>query len=275
MGMNPKDVELLIEGEPYVGNVPVEPGFTNSVLSGEQSGVQDGENVAISNGNRSNFLREITGMNNEDRVRKEGVLFYDVIFFVRTADGLSKVIVNLEAQKSEPNQHYNDIKKVYSIWICMNEPENTLEKIYLAKEDLIGHSRWKEMYEIINVVIVRLGREIDPEKNHELHRLLGALFLPEMPLEAKNGILEEEFHIEMEGDRKELMSNMCNLSQGIKEQGIKMGTEQGIQLGEKRAKQETAYSLARRGMSVEDIADIVSVSTQTVQEWLSGADLEK
>ena len=64
-----------------------------------------------------------------------------------------------------------------------------------------------------------------------MHRLLGALFLPEMPVEAKNAVLEEEFHIEMEGDRKELMRSMCNLSEGIKEQGIKLGTEQGIKLG--------------------------------------------
>lgn len=31
----------------------------------------------------------------------------------------------------------------------------------------------------------------------------------------------------MEGDRKELLKSMCNLSQGIKEQGIEQGIEQG------------------------------------------------
>lgn len=29
--------------------------------------------------------------------------------------------------------------------------------------------------------------------------------------------------MEMEGDRKELLKSMCNLSQGIKEQGIEQG----------------------------------------------------
>lgn len=33
--------------------------------------------------------------------------------------------------------------------------------------------------------------------------------------------------MEMEGDRKELLKSMCNLSQGIKEQGIEQGIEQG------------------------------------------------
>lgn len=143
MGLNPCDVEELIEGEPYISTIPVEPGFTNSV--------------------------QIKGMNSENKVRNEGVAYFDILFYVRTSDGLSKVIINIEAQKSEPidydvemrglyyairevssqldrefdSQNYNDIKKVYSIWICMNEKDNMLEKIYLTKNDIIGISRWK------------------------------------------------------------------------------------------------------------------------------------
>lgn len=163
--------------------------------------------------------------------------------------GLSKVIINIEAQKSEPidydvemrglyyairevssqldrefdSQNYNDIKKVYSIWICMNEKDNMLEKIYLTKNDIIGISRWKDMYEIVNVVIIRLAKTLDLQTEHELHRFLGALFLPELSAEEKNDMLENEFDIKMEGDRKELLKSMCNLSQGIKEQGIEQG----------------------------------------------------
>ena len=35
------------------------------------------------------------------------------------------------------SQNYNDIKKVYSILICLNEKDNMLEKIYLTKNDRI------------------------------------------------------------------------------------------------------------------------------------------
>ena len=227
IGLNPCDVEKLIEGEPYISTIPVEPGFTNSV--------------------------QIKGMNSENKVRNEGVAYFDILFYVRTSDGLSKVIINIEAQKSEPidydvemsglyyairevssqldrefdSQNYNDIKKVYSIWICMNEKDNMLEKIYLTKNDIIGISRWKDMYEIVNVVIIRLAKTLDLQTEHELHRFLGALFLPELSAEEKNDMLENEFDIKMEGDRKELLKSMCNLSQGIKEQGIEQGIEQG------------------------------------------------
>ena len=192
-------------------------------------------------------------MNSENKVRNEGGAYFDILFYVRTSDGLSKVIINIEAQKSEPidydvemrglyyairevssqldrefdSQNYNDIKKVYSIWICMNEKDNMLEKIYLTKNDIIGISRWKDMYEIVNVVIIRLAKTLDLQTEHELHRFLGALFLPELSAEEKNDMLENEFDIKMEGDRKELLKSMCNLSQGIKEQGIEQGIEQG------------------------------------------------
>lgn len=87
--------------------------------------------------------------------------------------------------ESFDSQNYNDIKKVYSIWICMNEKDNMLEKIYLTKNDIIGISRWKDMYEIVNVVIIRLAKTLDLQTEHELHRFLGALFLPELSAEEK------------------------------------------------------------------------------------------
>ena len=105
----------------------------------------------------------------------------------------------------------------------MNEKDNMLEKIYLTKNDIIGISRWKDMYEIVNVVIIRLAKTLDLQTEHELHRFLGALFLPELSAEEKNDMLENEFDIKMEADRRELLKSMCNLSQGIKEQGIEQG----------------------------------------------------
>ena len=260
MGMDPHEVEGLIEGEPCIGTIPVDPGFTNGGFA---------ENP-----------KQITGMNTENNVKDEGIVYFDIVFYVRTTDGLSKIIINIEAQKSEPStydvemrglfyaarevssqlerefthQKYNDIKKVYSIWICMNDPENTLEKIYLTKKDIIGKSRWKDMYEMINVIIVRLGKELDNEKNHELHRLLGALFLPEMTADEKNNLLEEEFHIQMEENRKEMLNTMCNLSQGIKEQGIEQGRSSEIFISVQDGDYGMERGAQKMNLSVEEFA---------------------
>lgn len=41
-------------------------------------------------------------------------------------------------------------------------------------------------------------------------------------------ILVKEFGIKLEGDRKERLTNMCNLGEGIWEQGIEQGKISGI-----------------------------------------------
>lgn len=80
------------------------------------------------------------------------------------------VLVNLEAQKDEPTSYhilnravfyvsrlissqkerdfvktnYNDIRRVFSIWVCMNMDENSMAYVHLSKDDLLGLSmeRW-------------------------------------------------------------------------------------------------------------------------------------
>ena len=48
-------------------------------------------------------------------------------------------------------------------------------------------------------------------------------------------------------------------------------TQEGLAAGEMKKAKETAIELAGRGMTVLDIADIVKVSVNLVQEWLSGS----
>lgn len=148
-GMSPKEVVKFIEGEPYISIVPIEPGLTNIV--------------------NKNIGERLIGFNTEDSEISEGLVRFDIVFYVRMKDGLSQIIVNVEAQKDEPkeynilnraifyvsrlissqkerdfeNSHYDDIKQVYSIWVCMNMKENSLSHIHLTKEDLVGQYEWK------------------------------------------------------------------------------------------------------------------------------------
>ena len=79
--MDPTDIVPLIEGEICVSEVPVEAGLTNQVMK--------------SSGNM------ITGNNTESTVPTEGTIYYDIIFYVRTKNGRSQIIVNIEAQKKK------------------------------------------------------------------------------------------------------------------------------------------------------------------------------
>ena len=80
--MSPKDVVPYIEGEPFVSVVPVEPGLTNAEKIPSGDGLKGGQ--------------RIVGMNTENAEVNEGLIRFDIIFYVRMKDGISQVIVNLD-----------------------------------------------------------------------------------------------------------------------------------------------------------------------------------
>lgn len=75
-GMNPKDVVSYIEGEPFTSVVPVEPGLTN--VEKEEAG------------------QRVVGINTESAEINQGLVRFDIVFYVRLKDGLSQIIVNVE-----------------------------------------------------------------------------------------------------------------------------------------------------------------------------------
>lgn len=85
-GMNPKEAVTYIEGDPFISVVPVEPGLTNA--EGEEKG------------------QRIVGFNTESAEINEGLVRFDIVFYVRMRDGISQVIVNIEAQKDEPTSYH-------------------------------------------------------------------------------------------------------------------------------------------------------------------------
>ena len=53
------------------------------------------------------------------------------------------------------------------------------------------------------------------------------------------------------------------------QEGIELGKEQGIEIGEKNAKRETALSLAEMGFPAERIAQVVKESISCVKQWIA------
>ena len=256
--MDPLEVAALIEGIPYISAVPVEPGLTNA--------------EHFQNGQR------LVGFNTENQELNEGLVRFDIVFYVRMKDGLSQIIINVEAQKDEPgeyeilnraifyvsrlvssqkerdfeNSSYDDIKRVYSIWICMNIEENTMSHIHLTKEDLIGSYEWKGDLDLLNIVMIGLAKELpEHDETYELHRLLGALLSRELTIDEKLDIIGSEYDIPLEENFRRDVSTMCNLSQGVKEEGIAIG-EAGL-----------IFKMYKNGLSIEQIA---SATDKTIEE---------
>ena len=228
-----------IVGTPQVGVVPVDPDESNGTVQGEVAG---------------------TGV--EDATMTEGTVTFDVRFMAAApvSGELIRLIINIEAQNNFypgyplikrgiyycsrmisaqcgtefVNAHYEKLKKVYSIWICMNPPKNrknTITRYRIAEDNLVGSVKeQKAYYDLMTAVMVCLGAEDD--QNYEgLLKLLDVLFSTEVNLKGKQEILEQEFSIGMTQTMESEVSLMCNLSQGIEEKGIQKGKKEERQRG--------------------------------------------
>ena len=256
-GMKPEDVVKYIEGEPSISVVPVEPGLANMEKT-DATG------------------QRIVGLNTENAKINEGLVRFDIIFYVRMKNGLSQIIVNIEAQKDEPteykilnraifyvsrlissqkerdfvNTNYDDIKQVFSIWICMNMDDNSLSHIHLTKDELLKPCNWKGNLDLLNIVLIGITNEIpEHDEKYEMHRLIGALLSSELKEQEKLDIIEHEYNIPISQEFREDVSIMCNLSQGIEDKAIA----------------KIVMNMYKIGYTPNQIADAVGVSVDEVE----------
>ncbi len=267
-GMNPKDAVSYIEGEPYINITPIEPGLTNFPTT--------------KNG------KKIVGLNTENSEANEGLIYFDIIFYVRMPDGLSQIIINVEPQKDEPsaygilnrgifyesrlissqkerdftNSNFNDIKRVYSIWVCMNMKENTLCHIQLMQKDIIGQQQWKGNLDIFNLIMIGLSKEIPPQdEKYELHRLLASLLSNQLTADEKCIILENEYNIPLKETENGGMFTMCNLGLGILEEGYAKGITDGID----QSQEKIVKNALQKGYGPNDIAEITGIDMEFIE----------
>ena len=72
--------------------------------------------------------------------------------------------------------NYNDIRRVFSIWVCMNMNENSMAYVHLAKDDLLDSYSWKGGLDLLNIVLIGIANELpEHDDKYELHRLLSTL----------------------------------------------------------------------------------------------------
>ena len=246
----------------------------------------------------------IHGMGNEDATLREGTVVYDIRFTaIAPASGEQiRLIINVEAQNSFypgypllkralyycsrlissqygtefTEGRYEKIKKVYSIWICANPPENrknTITRYHMTESNLVGNVREpKANYDLLTVVMLCIG-EPEDDTGTEILDLLNVLLSSKAEPEQKCRVLENEFQIKMTQQLNQEVSLMCNLSKGVEDRAIaigrKKGREEGREEGRENEKKATARRLQKMGMPIEVIAQSVDRSTETVEKWLA------
>ena len=270
-GMKPEDVVKYIEGEPSISVVPVEPGLANMEKT-DATG------------------QRIVGLNTENAEINEGLVRFDIIFYVRMPsivgrkNGLSQIIVNIEAQKDEPteykilnraifyvsrlissqkerdfvNTNYDDIKQVFSIWICMNMDDNSLSHIHLTKDEMLKPCNWKGNLDLLNIVLIGITNEIpEHDEKYEMHRLIGTLLSGELKEQEKLDIIEHEYNIPISQEFREDVRIMCNLSTGIEERATEKATE--------KISEKFILNMYKKGYTLDQIADVAEIGVDEVE----------
>ncbi len=230
----------------------------------------------------------ILGLNTEDTTVTEGLVRYDIRFKVLLPKDPERLylILNIEAQNEQQTWYpllkravyygsrlissqygtvfsgmdYGAVKKVYSIWICTKSAKkyrNSMNRYEMVEECLVGESKSDpENYRLMNLILLHVG-EYDEGTHEGILGFLEILLSGKLQAEEKKQILQEQYHITMTKKMSEEVTQMCNLSWGIYQDGV-----------EDKAK-EIAMRLYQDGMPLEKIARIVSESLAKIQEWLA------
>ena len=231
---------------------------------------------------------QITGLNTEDSTINEGTVTYDIRFRAIVPDTGERIslIINVEAQNDFypgypivkrnlyyccrlvssqygtefTNSHYEKIKKVYSIFICMNPPnyrKNTINQYSIQEENLIGEfGENVEYYDLLTGIIICLG-DVEDEMTGIL-KFLEVLLSSERSPKEKREILQEEFNIKMTQELEREVSEMCNLSEGVEQKGIAKGITASIR-----------NLMESMGWSIEQAMDALQIPTEERNGYLN------
>ena len=211
-----------------IGMVPVEPGLTN--------------------------MGRVDSVQTEDAVPNEGYVTYDIRFMLIVVELELEIIINVEAQRSMAystlgyhlenrmvfylsrlissqkginfvNSEYDKIKKVYSIWICMDADDDgdSISRISLKQDTLFGMPYgFKELDKMCGMVIrIRNNNNVAESKNKLIAMLEDVLSSEDS--DVKKHKLEDKYDMKMTTELEGRINGMCNLSDVVEERGIERG----------------------------------------------------
>lgn len=236
-------------------------------------------------------------LDTEDKVSGEGELYYDIVFYVKIPKGedIMKMIINVEAQKDfypgykletravfyaareiSAQKHtefeksdYDSVKKVYSIWLCMNAPQyigNAISEYSFAKKDFLpGIPDRRDAYDKMVVVMITLNEDVDSAD--KFINLMNTLISEKISEEEKKKRLEGDYGIAVSSEVEGGVNVMCNYSEMIWEKGEKAGVKLGEKTGDEKRQRKTAQRMLKaKKYSYEEISDMTELPIEEVKK---------
>ena len=163
------------------------------------------------------------------------------------------------------NSDFNSLKKVYSIWICMNHTnvKNHIIKHYrITEEEGAGYKNPKESYDLMDVVMVYVNKNYDyDEDDRSLDRLLHIVLGKDLTAQEKIEQLRKYYDILISEEEEKEVNEMCNLSLGLRMEAMQEGLAKGLAEGELKSTIQYVKNMMKKmpEMSIEEAMDILGV----------------
>ena len=240
----------------------------------------------------------------------EGVTTFDIRFQAVTPGGAPlTLIINVEAQQSSDvsypmikralyygsrlissqnsvefdHSHYEKIRKVYSIWLCMDTPQGKSGITRYVTQEITEYGSIREArlhYDLQQIVMVYIGNDRRHIRNRLL-RMLYDLFKSDESAAHKKKVLEEKYQIELESKEEGMVDTMCNLSIGVYRRGMELGEKRGEIRGEIRgekkgwqnAANEFVLRLLKAKMPLSFIVSMSNCSEDEVRQIAAKANI--
>ena len=140
-----------------------------------------------------------------------------------------------------------------------------MSHIHLTKEDMMGSQPWRGGLDLFHIVMIGIGKDLPgQEESYELHRFLGTIFSQKLAVEEKLNILQE-YDVPGGEDFRKDVNEMCNLGEGIMEEGIAIGMEKGIAIGESRGRESGLVQGREEGIAIGETKGISIGESRTIR----------
>lgn len=277
----------------------VVPEFTNSSFDDIEKKYIEGEPIFNIDKFPLDDTLDIKGKYTESNSPSEGLVTFDIIFDAispHTGDPI-KLIINIEPQKSTQHLHYklmkravyyaarlissqkekefhndnyNGLKKIYSIWICMDVQNYRADSIqhYHLTEDII-HGTFSDdtiNYDLISIIILNLGKN---KTSHILLNLLHLIFMDLKSSAEKEIILQNEYNLQITNNMREDMTKMGGLIEPLLNISIEKATAETVEKTKKESKIEDIRNLMDSlHLSVQQAMDALKIPPDEQSKYL-------
>lgn len=128
----------------------------------------------------------------------------------------------------------------------------------MTEERLHGKYRAEQwQYNLLNVVMLYLGNR---KTQDSLIEMLRIIFKEKAPALEKKQQLEEEYGIHLTEDETKELKKMCNLSEGVYNDGFNNGFDNGVNVGTlNRAKEDLQNLIESTGWSLEKAMEMLCI----------------